>query len=139
MQNLKRTAALAAGLMIALCASTASAAPKYITAAVADSNRPAADTARDPFRKPVDMMVFAQVRPGEKILELIPGGGYFERIFSVAIGPDGHLLEATPGGAGGAPDVRARSNGISHDPHYGNITEVTLDANGIAGDAPYDL
>jgi predicted methyltransferase len=140
MQYLKRTAAFAAGLcLVATAAAAAPSAPRYITAAVADPGRPAADTARDPFRKPVDMMLFAKVKPGERILELIPGGGYFERIFSVAIGPDGHLYEGVPGGPEVAPDVRQKSNGISHDPRYGNITEISMNANGIAGDAPYDM
>src|SRR5665213_756029 len=96
MQNLKRAAALAAGLMIALCATAALAQPAYITAAVANPARPAADTARDPLRKPIDMMVFARIKPGDHVLELIPGGGYFERIFSGVVGPSGHLYEAVP-------------------------------------------
>jgi predicted methyltransferase len=138
MQNLKTTAALAAGLMIAFAATAASAQPAYITTAVADPHRPAADVARDPFRKPVDMMVFAQVKPGEKVLELIPGGGYFERIFSVAIGPSGHLYEAIP--SLGAADASPKSNGVAADPHYGNIAEVSMNTGGaIAANAPYDL
>ncbi len=138
MHALKPTAALAAGLALAVAAGAASAAPAYIAAAVHDSNRPAADTARDEFRKPVDMMVFAGVHPRERILELIPGGGYFERIFSVAIGPDGHLYEAVPV-LGGAPDASPKSNGVAHDPHYTNITEFKLTPANISGAAPYDL
>ncbi len=138
MQNLKRTAALAAGLMIALCATAASAQPADITAAVADPARPAADTARDPFRKPVDMMVFAQVKPGDHVLELIPGGGYFERIFSGVVGPNGHVYEAIP--VLGASDASPKSNGIAADPHYANISELNMSAPGdIAKNAPYDL
>jgi predicted methyltransferase len=139
MQNLKRAAALAAGLMIALCATAASAQPAFITAAVADPARPAADTARDPFRKPIDMMVFAQVKPGDHVLELIPGGGYFERIFSGVVGPNGHVYEAIPV-LGGAADASPMSNGIAADPHYANITELNMSAPGdIAKNAPYDL
>lgn len=138
MQNLKTTAALAAGLTLAFAACAASAQPAYITAAVADPARPAADTARDPFRKPVDMMVFAQVKPGEKVLELIPGGGYFERIFSVAIGPSGHLYEAIP--TLGAADASPKSNGVAANPHYGNITEISMNSGAaMAANAPYDL
>jgi predicted methyltransferase len=138
MQNLKTTAALAASLMIAFAASAALAQPAYITAAVADPARPAADVARDPLRKPVDMMVFAQVKPGEKVLELIPGGGYFERIFSGVVGPSGHVYEAIP--SLGAADASPKSNGIAADPHYSNVTEVSMNSGGaIAANAPYDL
>ncbi|HZC16437.1 MAG TPA: hypothetical protein VE309_06735, partial [Caulobacteraceae bacterium] len=126
MQNLKRTTALAAGLVIAFAAAAAAAQPAYVTAAVADPARPAADTARDPFRKPVKMMVFAHVKPGEKVLELIPGGGYFERIFSGVVGPNGHVYEAIP--SLGAADASPKSNGIAANPHYGNITEVSMNS-----------
>ncbi len=138
MQNLKRTAALAAGLMIALCATAASAQPAYVTAAVANPARPAADTARDPLRKPIDMMVFAQVKPGDHVLELIPGGGYFERIFSGVVGPNGHVFEAVP--AVGGSDASPKSNGIAADPHFNNITELNMSAGGeVAKNAPYDV
>ncbi|HEY3888507.1 MAG TPA: methyltransferase [Caulobacteraceae bacterium] len=138
MQNLKRTAVLAAGLMIALCATAAWAQPAYITTAVANPARPAADTARDPLRKPIDMMVFAQVKPGDHVLELIPGGGYFERIFSGVVGPSGHVYEAIP--VLGAADASPKSNGIAADPRFANITELNMSAPGdIARNAPYDL
>ena len=137
MQNLKRTAALAAGLLIALGATAASAAPAFVTAAVGDPGRPAADTARDAARKPVDMMVFAGVKPGDKVLELIPGGGYFERIFSVVVGPNGHLFEAIP--TMGAADASPKSNGVAAETRYGNITEMGMAPEAIAKDAPYDL
>jgi predicted methyltransferase len=138
MHAFKQTAAAAAALIIAAMASAVSAAPAYITAAVSDANRPAADTARDQFRKPVDMMVFAKVHPGERVLELIPGGGYFERIFSVAIGPDGRLIEAIPV-LPGAADASPKSNGVVKDAHYGNIREIAMSPEAIAAAGPYDL
>jgi predicted methyltransferase len=138
MQNLKRTAALAASLTIALGAGAALAQPAYIAAAVANPARPAADTARDAARKPIDMMVFAQVKPGDHVLELIPGGGYFERIFSGVVGPNGHVYEAIP--VLGAADASPKSNGVAADPHYGNITEVNMSVPAdVAKNAPYDL
>ncbi len=137
MHNL-RTTALAAGLMIALCATAASAQPAYITAAVANPARPAADTARDPLRKPIGMMVFAHVKPATYVLELIPGGGYFERIFSISSDHSGHLYEAVP--VMGSADASPKSNGVAADPHFGNITELNMSAGGdVAKYAPYDL
>jgi predicted methyltransferase len=137
MHALKHAAALAAGLMLAGAASAASAAPANITAAVNDPNRPAADTARDTLRKPVDMMVFAKVHPGERILELIPGGGYFERIFSVAIQPHGVLVEGIPNLA--TPDASPKSNGVAKDAHYTNIVEIPMTPADIQIGGPYDL
>ncbi|HLK23189.1 MAG TPA: methyltransferase [Caulobacteraceae bacterium] len=131
-------AALAAGLAVAFVAGAAQAAPAYVRAAIDDKNRPAADVQRDAARKPADMIMFAGIHPGEKVLELIPGGGYFERLFSVAVGPNGHLYEAVPV-LPGAADASPKSNGIARDPHYANITEFAMNPANISGDAPYDV
>jgi len=45
--------------------------PAYVTAAVADTNRPAADTMRDADRKPAETAAFSTVKPGQKVLEPI--------------------------------------------------------------------
>jgi predicted methyltransferase len=81
---------------VALAASAA-AAPSYVNAAVADSVRPAGDTKRDELRKPAEMLVFAGVKPGTKVMDLIPGGGYFTRLFAKAVGPTGwvYAFQAT--------------------------------------------
>jgi len=39
----------------------------------------------------VELMEFAGVRPGAKVAELAPGGGYFTRILSGAVGPAGRV------------------------------------------------
>ena len=59
--------------------------PAYITAAVADPNRPDTDTKRDADRKPADCVAFAGIKPGDKVADLIPGRGYFTRIFSKVV------------------------------------------------------
>ena len=41
-------------------------------------------------------MTFAEVKPGQKVLELIPGGGYFTRVFSAIVGPQGHVYTVWP-------------------------------------------
>ena len=37
-------------------------------------------------------MAFAGVRKGMKIAELAPGGGYFTRLLTGAVGPNGHAF-----------------------------------------------
>lgn len=78
-----------------LGASAANAAvqkiPAYITAAVADSARPDTDTKRDADRKPAECVAFAGIKPGDKVADLIPGAGYFTRIFSKVVGPKGYV------------------------------------------------
>lgn len=87
----------AAALMIAAGAGAAWAAvPANITAALADKGRPAADSARDAARKPGDLLAYAGVKPGDKVADLIMGGGYFTRILAVAVGPKGQVVAYQP-------------------------------------------
>jgi predicted methyltransferase len=74
----------------------AAAAPPADIAAVSDPARPAADTARDANRKPAEMLAFAQLKPGQTVVDYIPGTGYFTRLFSAAVGPKGTVYAATP-------------------------------------------
>jgi len=114
-----------AAALVAGAAMAAAIIPAALTAAVANPDRPAADTARDEARKPAEVMAFAGIRPGQKVLELIPGGGYFTRLLSGAVGPRGHVTEGIPQ-LPGAPDVRARPNGVAVDPHFTNVTEISM-------------
>ncbi len=61
--------------------------------------RPDADTKRDAARKPADMVKFAGIKPGSKVADLIPGGGYFTRVFSIAAGPTGKVVAIIPAAA----------------------------------------
>ena len=56
-------------------------------AAVADAAVPTADTARDENRKPAEMLAFAGITPGKVVVDMLPGGGYFTRIFAKAVEP----------------------------------------------------
>ena len=85
-------------LALALAATAAPAATPApaIAAAVADPGRPAADTARDAERKPAAMLAFAGVKPGMTVVDLLPGGGYFTRLFADAVGPKGKVYAWGP-------------------------------------------
>jgi len=89
---------LLAAVATALLTASAPAAPvpAYAKAAVADSARPADDVKRDADRKPAAMLVFAGIRPGLRVMDLIPGGGYFTRIFAKAVGPNGYVYAYQP-------------------------------------------
>ena len=94
-----------------------------IVAAVADKGRPEADSKRDADRKPAEMLEFAGVKPGSKVADFIPGGGYFTRLFSKTVGPKGKVYAVTnppPANAATPPAIF----GIAADPQYGNITVV---------------
>ncbi|HEY0768358.1 MAG TPA: hypothetical protein VGD47_10410 [Steroidobacteraceae bacterium] len=99
---------------------------KTISAAAADSARPEADTKRDADRHPVLSLAFAGVKPGDHVAELIPGTGYFTRLFSAVVGPKGKVYAVAPPrrpqAAADSPDPAAPVQAIAADPHYGNVT-----------------
>jgi len=101
-----KTFACLGSLMVAL-GGYAMAAPQGAAAfksAIADPIRPPEDVARDADRKPAELLAFAAVRSGMTIAELAPGGGYFTRILTGAVGPKGHVYAIT---AKPSPGVQA--------------------------------
>jgi predicted methyltransferase len=120
MLKLASTMAVALAMSAPAIAATAKISPA-IKAAVADKGRPAADTARDADRKPAETLAFAGVKPGEQIVDFLPGGGYFTRIFSKIAGAKGHVTALWPAGA---PDkFTAAAKAIAADPAYPNVSE----------------
>ena len=101
--------------------------PKDITAAVADPARPQADRDRDAARKPAECIAFAGLKPGQHIADLIPGGGYFTRIFERRRrSEEGQVFAVAPPKRPDAPPDRpepaAAVNAIAADPHYKNVS-----------------
>ena len=123
-------ATLAAALCLATLASAAAdkppTVPKAVAAAVADPARPQADRDRDADRKPAECIAFAGLKPGDHIADLIPGGGYFTRIFSGVVGPKGQVFAVAPPKRPDAPADRpepsAAVRAIAADEHYKNVT-----------------
>src|SRR5450631_713010 len=96
-------AAFTAALTLTANCASAKSIPANIASAVADSGRPDADKQRDANRKPAETLAFAGVKPGAQIAELIPGGGYFTRLFSKAVGGSGHVYALVPAPLADAP------------------------------------
>jgi len=89
--------AAVSSLALILAATTAAqSAPPAIDAAIADTTRPAADRDRDAERKPAEMLAFAGVKPGMVVVDMLPGGGYFTRLFSDVVGPTGKVIAYVP-------------------------------------------
>ena len=81
--------AAAAAILVAVPMVAAQAAS--YASLLASSERPDADKARDADRRPAAVLAFAGVKPGAKVAELAPGGGYFTRLLTMAVGPNGHI------------------------------------------------
>lgn len=107
MLRLKTATAMIAALTIAACA-TAPKAPPPLAAAdyAAILNDPArlvkldgfaaTDQTDDAARKPAEVLAFAKIHPGDTILELEGGRGWYSRILSGAVGPKGKLYIQYP-------------------------------------------
>ena len=65
-------------------------------AVLADPARPATDKTDDAARKPAEVLAFARIRPGETILEMEAGRGWYSDLLSSAIGPTGKLIVQYP-------------------------------------------
>lgn len=70
--------------------------PAYISNAVAAADRPQADKAQDANRKPAEVLAFTGIKPGDKVVDLMPGSGYYTRIFSRIVGPQGMVYALQP-------------------------------------------
>jgi len=109
----------------------------HVAAALADPERPAADKDRDAARKPAEMIAFAGIKPGDAVLEVLPGGGYFTRIFSKVVGPEGHLFAAVADSE--STDDEPAAKAIAADVEYSNIMVISLTPEAIKPLPPLDV
>ncbi|MBS0297285.1 MAG: class I SAM-dependent methyltransferase [Proteobacteria bacterium] len=137
MRHLNR--ALVALVLIAAATAPALAAPKAgdaIDRAVADASRPADQRATDAIRRPAETLRFSGVKPGMTVGEFYPGGGYFTRMLSDVVGPNGHVYAIENAGWKGA--VKADKAMLAD----GKLANVSVDAQPfgtVAFPKPLDL
>jgi predicted methyltransferase len=93
-------AVASAGLLLSSYAVSlgAQAIPPAVSNAVADMNRPQADKDRDTARHPEAMMAASGIKSGDKVIELVPGGGYVTRLISKIVGQSAKLQRALQNG-----------------------------------------
>jgi predicted methyltransferase len=103
----------------------AEAAAEAIAAAVSDTRRPEADTARDAERKPAETVAFAGVRRGMVIAEIAPGGGYYTRLLAAAVGPQGKVYALMPSFFASRPGGLDGINALAAE--YGNVEVVVVE------------
>jgi predicted methyltransferase len=121
-----RSLPLALALALALAANALAsdqpaALPAYVKAAVADPAR-GKDAEIDARRKVGELVAFSEAKPGDTVAELIPGSGYFTRVFSKVVGAKDHVYVVWPTQYGkvAVPDVR-NSHALAKTAGFGNI------------------
>jgi predicted methyltransferase len=118
----------AAGLVLAAAASASFASgvalnpTKVQLAAVADANRPKEDVER-----------------GDKVADLIPGKGYFTRLFADAVGPKGVVYMYEPSEFAKFAKSPLPANGAHPDTARSNIVFLTGPANDFAAPQKLDI
>lgn len=113
--------------------------PRHISAAAGDPAR-AQDVAVDARRHGPEILAFAGVRPGAKVIDLIPGAGYWTRLFAKAVGPNGHVYGIWPRPYA----AEARSNvtdyqSMTRTPAFRNVSLSVQPATTLAAPEKVDL
>jgi predicted methyltransferase len=87
------TALLAAPVAVAGAGSART--PSALARALADPSR-AADRSADARRHPRELIALSGMKAGQRVLDLIPGNGYWSRVFSKIVGPRGRVYAVWP-------------------------------------------
>jgi predicted methyltransferase len=143
---MKRKFAFAAALIVAIGSATAATAgktphiPAYVRSAVANPARAEKDPDIDSRRHPAELMAFAGVKPGDKVLDLIPGSGYFSKIFSGIVGAQGHVYSVWPEAYDKVshPDSDHLRT-LAQTPAFANISVLIQSADALSAPEPLDV
>jgi predicted methyltransferase len=106
-KTLLAVSAAALAMAVAAQAQTVVHDPKpsaAVSAAVADAGRPQADKDRDANRKPAAVVAVSGLKPGQTVVELGSGAGYYTRILAKTVGPKGKVLAIVGAQPPGAAD-----------------------------------
>ena len=107
-------------------------APDFLDKLTSDE-RPAEDRARDGVRRPYQVMTLAGVEEGMTVLDISSGGGWYARVLSAAIGPNGMIYAQDLGAGGRVPqeliqDLASMPNLEAVD----NVSDVPANSTDIA-------
>ena len=135
MKPLWMSAALALTIVAGAAPADAQKISSAVTKALADPAR-TDEQGDDARRKAAEVLAFSGVKPGNVVVDYLPGTGYWTRIFSGVVGPKGHVYAVWP--AAGAkyaekslPALQARG--------LANVTAEIQSTNQPTSPRPVDL
>ncbi len=111
-----------------------------LDSALADPGRKDHGAADDARRKPGPLIALAGVKPGDKVVDLIPGSGYWTRIFSKVVGPTGKVYAIWPEAYAkeAAGDV-TKMQELAAGSYYGNIVVQVQPGAALTTPEPVDV
>lgn len=140
MYRIISAAAVAAALMCPAAQAQHAGTPASIAAAIAAPDRPKADTERDAQRHPAELVAFAGVKSGDHVADLMPGKGYFTRIFSNVVGPTGHVYAIIPAElAAVAPKIPEAMKVLTAEPAFANVTSSLIPTASVGAPVKLDI
>lgn len=92
-----------------------------VEAALADEARPAKDVARDENRMPLETLNFFGLKDDMRVLELLPGGGWYTRVLAPVLADNGKLFVAL-----GTDTVKST---VLTEPGFENVEVLETSAN----------
>lgn len=93
---MKATTSLLAALALTAAASVAPPRPSRDLVRVLANPARHGDARLDARRHPAEVMMLPGAKPGDRVVDLIPVGGYFTRILAKPFGPNGHVYVLWP-------------------------------------------
>ncbi len=71
--------------------------PTTLEGAVQNPDRDAENKARDIYRHPLETLSFFEIQPGQTVVEIWPGGGWYTEILAPFLANSGHYVAAMSG------------------------------------------
>jgi len=136
---MKRVALLAI-LLFALSHTTSLASRDPIANAISDKLRTKEERELDADRKPAEMLKFAGIKEGSRVMDIIPAKGYFTHIFAKVVGDKGHVYAYSPIEVDAfmkkaAPNVEITKLFSA----YPNVTVLNAPINSLSSPEPLDV
>jgi predicted methyltransferase len=136
---IRRTLPTALAVMLLAVTATAAPAstPTMLARSLADPAR-AQDRTQDARRHPAALVALTELKPGQRVVDLIPGSGYWSRIFSRIVGPAGRVYGVWPQpyaaeASGDVQQLQALAR------QYGNITVLVEPVSRLTAPGPVDV
>ena len=99
---------------LAVAKTSQATAQKELEAVIHGAQRTPSFVARDKYRHPDATLTFFGIRPDMRVVEVLPGGGWYTEILAPYLRDHGQLIEATPPQIGGSSFSRHMAAWFAH-------------------------